>query len=213
MIWTFPVKLTNKKEAKLTRSRNRGQGKSTASGPGGCSPPILGCILPPTNTIFFSYKYNAANLPLAPKQSPGCIRRLCRWKIFPAFGDQSRGSGFAHCPIFVRICNIKAQDTSTWFIKVSFLEGSINLTFDGAHFAVSKLVGWGELGGLLWVATRALGGLLLSPLTTRALATATNHKLPPAKSSKKDQHLIKKSTKDKQGFCLPPATNCHQLIC
>ena len=58
-----------------------------------------------------------------------------------------------------------------------------------------------------------LGGLLLSPLTTRALATATNHKLPPAKSSKKDQHLIKKSTKDKQGFCLPPATNCHQPIC
>ena len=37
--------------------------------------------------------------------------------------------------------DIKVRDTSTWFIKVSFLEGSINLTFDGAHFAVSKLVG------------------------------------------------------------------------
>ena len=152
MIWTFPVKLTNKKEAKLTRSRNRGQGKSTASGPGGCSPPILGCILPPTNTIFFSYKYNAANLPLAPKQSPGCIRRLCRWKIFPAFGDQSRGSGFAHCPIFVRICNIKAQDTSTWFIKVSFFGG-----FDQFDIWWCSLCSV-QAGGMRWTGWFALGG-------------------------------------------------------
>ena len=34
----------------------------------------------------------------------------------------------------------QVQGTATWFIKVSFFEGSIDLTFDETHFVVSEMV-------------------------------------------------------------------------
>ena len=140
-----------------------------------------------------------------PRPAPPCI--AFSMELFWTGGgdvpsrEQSRGSGFACRPLFVM--NLSK------FIKVSFFEGSIDLTFDETHFVVSEMVRWGELGGR-WlggsklVAARSLAGLLL--------LLATTHKLPPGKSSKKWALTgLKKDQNLKKVLKITRASACHQL--